>query len=55
MELIKQTQDPHVVIATPKFRGHNGGAMLTHDSIFKIAQRVRGDFFSSCFSVAGKI
>ena len=31
-----QKQDPHVDIATPKFRGHSGGSLLTHDSIFKV-------------------
>jgi hypothetical protein len=35
-ELVSQKANPHVEILNAKFRGHNGGVMLTHDSIFKI-------------------
>jgi len=35
-ELIMQKQSPHVEVSQPKFRGHSGGALLTHDSIFKV-------------------
>ena len=35
-ELVLQKPNPHVEILNAKFRGHNGGFMLTHDSIFKI-------------------
>ncbi len=35
-EIVKQKQNPHVEISTPKFRGHSGGSVLTHDTIFKI-------------------
>jgi hypothetical protein len=35
-ELIMLKPNRHVDISTPKFRGHSGGCVLTHDSIFKI-------------------
>jgi hypothetical protein len=35
-ELLKLKPNPHVEILSPKFRGHSGGSVLTHDSIFKI-------------------
>ena len=36
LELVMQKQEPSVDIAQPKFRGHSGGSILTHDSIFKV-------------------
>ena len=35
-ELVKQKHNQHVDISQPKFRGHSGGSLLTHDSIFKV-------------------
>jgi len=34
--LVQQKPQQHVDISQPKFRGHSGGSILTHDSIFKI-------------------
>ena len=34
--LVQQQPQQHVDILQPKFRGHSGGSILTHDSIFKI-------------------
>jgi hypothetical protein len=33
---VQQKPQQHVDISQPKFRGHSGGSILTHDSIFKI-------------------
>jgi hypothetical protein len=35
-ELVQQKPNPHVEVSQPKFRGHSGGSLLTHDSIFKV-------------------
>ncbi len=35
-ELLQQKPNPHVAVTQPKFRGHSGGSLLTHDSIFKV-------------------
>jgi len=35
-ELVMQKPNPHVEVSQPKFRGHGGGSLLTHDSIFKV-------------------
>ena len=35
-ELMQQRPQAHVEITQPKFRGHSGGSLLTHDSIFKV-------------------
>jgi hypothetical protein len=33
---VQQKPQAHVEITQPKFRGHSGGSLLTHDSIFKV-------------------
>ena len=33
-ELAMQKENPHLELSQPKFRGHSGGSLLTHDSIF---------------------
>jgi len=36
LELVMQKPEPHVDVSRPKFRGHSGGSILTHDSILKV-------------------